>query len=409
MTTVASGSARIAFVARDVPALGHAIYRIVDRAEAGPPVAKDAEGDRIENESYRVSVDRLTGALTSLRAKEGDWEALSGPANVVSRELDKGDVWELYHGLDGGSKVAMSNVQAVPKAGEAKLSTEDPDKPGTLRVGPVFSEFRVTHPFANGSFATSVRVANGVRRVEITTSLVNNEKYVRYQALFPTTIAKGVNTHEIPFGSIARPDGVEFPAQNWADYGDGTRGLALLNIGAPGNVQTGGTMMLSLLRSHNLGAYGFGGGYEPGMSSESAFQLGKERTVRYALVPHAGDWREAAVYRDGLEFNNPLIARKVSIHEGILPARWGLLNVSDPHVVVSSLKPGRDGTAVLRVYEATGCPRRGVKVALRPGLASANAVNLLEDAGDPLPVEGNGVTFDLRPFEIKTIALKLAP
>ena len=87
-------------------------------------------------------------------------------------------------------------------------------------------------------------------------------------------------------------------------------------------------MMVSLLRAHTLGAYGFGGGYEPGMSSESGFQIGKERTMRYALVPHAGDWREAGVFRDGLEFNHPLLARVAAPHAGPLPARWGLLEVS---------------------------------------------------------------------------------
>ena len=168
-------------------------------------------------------------------------------------------------------------------------------------------------------------------------------------------------------------------------------------------------MMLSLLRAHTLGGYGFGGGYEPGMSSDSALQLGKERTVRYALVPHAGDWREARVYRDGLEFNNPLIARKAAPHPGPLPKRWGLIDVSDPRVVVSALKPGRDGAAILRVYEATGAPAPGVKVTIHAGVTSANETNLMEDAGAPLPAAPDGLTFDLAPFEIKTIALRLAP
>ena len=87
--------------------------------------------------------------------------------------------------------------------------------------------------------------------------------------------------------------------------------------------------------------------------------------MRYALVPHAGDWREAGVFRDGLEFNHPLICRKVLPHAGTLPARWGLLEVSSPNVVVSALKPGRDGTAVLRVYEAAGQAAPGVKIALQ--------------------------------------------
>ncbi len=252
-----------------------------------------------------------------------------------------------------------------------------------------------------------MRVYNGLRRIEVTTRLVNGEKYVRYQVLFPTSIKEGKTTHEIPFGAIERPGGIEFPAQNWADHGDGRHGLALLNIGLPGNVTTDGTMMISLLRSHNLGAYGFGGGYEPGMSSESGFQLGVERTMRYALVPHAGDWREAGVFRDGLEFNHPLLVRKVLPHAGNLPARWGLLEVSSPNVVVSALKPGRDGTAILRVYEATGRPAPGVKIAFNAGVAEARTASLLEDHQGELKVEDNAVTFDLRPYQILTIRLRL--
>ena len=94
----------------------------------------------------------------------------------------------------------------------------------------------MTRPFGTGRFATTVRLYKGLRRIEVTTRLVNNEKYVRYQVLFPTTIAAGKNTHEIPFGAIERPEAIEFPAQNWVDHGDGRRGLALLNIGLPGNL-----------------------------------------------------------------------------------------------------------------------------------------------------------------------------
>ncbi len=246
-----------------------------------------------------------------------------------------------------------------------------------------------------------------LRRIEVTTRLINQEKYVRYQALFPTTIKQGKSTHEIPFGSIDRPHAIEFPAQNWVDYGDGRHGLAVLNIGLPGNLVTDDTMMVSLLRAHTLGAYGFGGGYEPGMSSDSGLQLGQERTMKYALVPHLGDWREARVFRDGLEFNHPLICRNVLAHAGSLPNRWGLLEVSDPNVVVSSLKPTRDGELALRVYEAAGQPAPGVMIKLRANVLSAREANLLEDVGAELKTEGNTVRLDLTPFEIRTIRLRL--
>jgi alpha-mannosidase len=129
----------------------------------------------------------------------------------------------------------------------------------------------------------------------------------------------------------------------------------------------------------------------------------------YALVPHAGDWRSAGVFRDGLELNHPLLCRKVAAHPGRLPKKWGLLEVSSPDVVVSALSPGREGDAVLRVYEATGRPAPGVSVKLNARVASAHEANLLEDPGKALAVEGNTIRFDLHPFEIKTIRLGLRP
>jgi hypothetical protein len=40
------------------------------------------------------------------------------------------------------------------------------------------------------------------------------------------------------------------------------------------------------------------------------------------------------------------------------------------------------------------------------GVRAAALVNLMEDTLEPVPVEANGVHFDLRPFEIKTLRLE---
>jgi alpha-mannosidase len=168
-------------------------------------------------------------------------------------------------------------------------------------------------------------------------------------------------------------------------------------------------MMLSLARATAIVAYGFGGGYGPGMSSDSGFEFGKQLTFDYAVVPHAGDWREAGIYRAGLEFNNPLIVRKVLPHAGSLPKRWGLLEVSHPNVVLSTLKPGPGGAAILRIYEAAGTPSPQVKIGLKARLLSAEEVNLMEDPGQKLPVANDVVTVDLGPFQIKTLKLQFQP
>ena len=401
--------ARIAFIARDVPAMGYAVYHVLPKTTGTLKVPDADERETLENEFCRLTLDSRTGAIKGLLLKQDQWPVFSKPANVVARQADHGDLWELYRGLDGGSKIAMTRKQPVPLPGQAAFSSEFKRQRGQVKAGPVVHEFRVSHPFGSGAFTTTIRMFAGMRRIDFTTTLVNNERFVRYQALFPTTIADGKNTQAIPFGAMERPLGVEFPAQEWVDYGDGRHGLALLNLGLPGNLVVDGTMMLSLLRSHTLGAYGFGGGYEPGMSSDSGLQLGEERTLDYSLFPHEGDWRQAGVHRAGLEFNNLLVCRKIAPHAGSLPRCWGFLEVSHPDAVVSALKPGAAGTTVVRIYEATGRAISKVKVKLAATVAWACECNLTEDPGGKLKTADDTLEFDLGPFEIKTFKLQLKP
>ncbi len=398
--------AEIAFVARDVPAMGYAVYRLLPLRTPAAAAAEAANESAIENEYYRIEFDPSGGAIARLLVKTDHWEALRGPGNVVAREQDRGDLWELYRTLNGAQLLTMKERHPPPGPGKAVFSGEQAGPPGTVSRGPVFAEFKVSHPFGKkGRFASAVRLYTGLRRIDIRTQLVNDETFVRYRALFPTSIRGGQSVHEIPFGALRRPDGIELPAQNWIDYGNGRRGLALLNRGLPGNNVADGTMMLSLLRSTRIVSYGGdSGGYVPG--SDSSFELNKELTFDYALVPHAGDWCAAGVYREGWEFNHPLVVCAAAAHPGALSKRWGFLEIVPQNIVLSSLKPGADGTAVLRMYEAAGQPTTA-KIRLSAAAAAAEEVNLMEDLGKKLTLAGNSLQVAFRPFEIKTIKFRL--
>jgi alpha-mannosidase len=405
--------AHFAFLARDIPALGFATYHVIPRASrpgassplSGNTSAAQQDQGSIENEFYRVTFNLWTGEMTSLVDKASGWEALRGPGNVVAQEQDGGDLWQLYGTLNGGRSIAMARKVALPDPSRSRLSSEWVGGSGQTTAGVVFSEYSVAHPFGKGNFSTRVRLYAGLHRVDIETQILNNDPYVRYRVLFPTTVQSGKRTDEIPFGAIERPPAQEFPAQNWIDYGDGAHGLALLNCAMPGNNVIENTLALSLFRSAAITAYGYGGGYEPGVSSDTGLELGRTLTLDYSLVPHAGDWRQANVYRAGWEINNPLLVRKVTAHEGSLPLRWGWLDVSQPNVIVSALKPGPGGSVILRVYEASGRPSPGVRIKLYAQLSSAEESDLMEDVGHPLKIEQNSFQFDLHPFEIKTFRL----
>ena len=388
--------AKVAFVARDVPALGLVVYRLVPRCLGRAPVPLEG-GNVIENEFCRVELDLGGGSITSLVDKQSGWEALSGSGNVVMMEEDHGDLWEPYRSLNGGQAVTMKERHPAPPA-----SAVVPGTAGVVTHGPVFSEFTG----ADGRFSTRIRLYAGLRRVEIQSRLLNQDRHVRYRACFPTSIRQGNAFHEIPFGAVPHPEGVECPAQNWIDYGDGSHGLALLNRGLPGNNVADGVMLLSLLRSTTIGGYGFGGGYEPGMSSDTGLELGKQFTFDYALFPHAGAWNEAGVVCEGMAFTHPLLAVTAASAPGTLPRRWGLLELNSSQVLLTALKPGENGGVVVRLYEAAGRPARQIAVRLPAHVIMAQELNLMEDPVGELAIKDHSLILEFRPFEIKTIQLR---
>jgi len=125
-------------------------------------------------------------------------------------------------------------------------------------------------------------------------------------------------------------------------------------------------------------------------------------------MPHQGTWQDAGVYRAGLEFNNPLLSRPASVHAGKLAPRWGLVEISAGHVVLSALKPSRDDEIAVRVYEAAGQPAHNVRMHFAVPLTVVREANLIEDPGGEIAVHGDAFSFDMRPYEIRTFRVRFA-
>jgi alpha-mannosidase len=80
--------------------------------------------------------------------------------------------------------------------------------------------------------------------------------------------------------------------------------------------------------------------------------------------------------------------------------------VDAPNVVIETVKQAEDGNGiVVRLYETQR--RRGVvTLSASFDLAEAERVNLLEETKEALTVDGNQVTFAIRPYQIVTLRLK---
>ena len=413
--------ARILFIARNVPAFGYETFRVVPASgeESSPTdlatshplgglLRFELDHGWLENEFYRVEFDLWTGVITRLFDKINQWEVLSAElpiGNTVVQERDFGNFWQYNGPCKGDEFYPVEGLYPLPAIhANAVDFAHTYLGDGNIRHGKAMIEFRISHPYGTGTFATRVRLYAGLPRMDIQTTLVNQDERVRYRAAFPTSIAQGTITQEIPFGAIERPEG-EFPAQNWIDYSAEGHGVTLLNQGLPGNNVVDGVMMLSLLKCTALeGGYG---DMKLGPLTQEGYEKGKTHIFDYALVTHGGDWRAAQAFRRGMEFNNPLISWKPRKQPGRLAPKMSFLKLVGENVVLSAVKPCPGGM-IVRIYEATG--DRTEPVILEPGWPVKNAfeVNLIEKDGNPLPFDPqtNRLLLNFGPFEIKTIKLE---
>ena len=79
-----------------------------------------------------------------------------------------------------------------------------------------------------------------------------------------------------------------------------------------------------------------------------------------------------------------------------------------PNVVIETVKPCEDGSGdvVVRLYESKRS-RTSCRLSTALKLARARATDMLEQGGKLLLVHDGAIELDFRPFEIKTLRLKL--
>jgi alpha-mannosidase len=237
-----------------------------------------------------------------------------------------------------------------------------------------------------------VRLAADARRVEFHTVVDWQEEHTLLKVCFPLAVHARNATYEMPFGHAERPTHrstswdrarYEVPGHRWADLSEHGFGVALLNDCKYGWSCLGNELRLSLLRS-------------PRMPDPEA-DVGKHEFA-YALMPHAGGWREGGVVAEAACFNAPL--RWTSA-----PVPQSFAAVDDPNLVLDTIKRAEDSDAlVLRLYEAHGARGRAHLRVAAP-FSTACRANALEDDGAALEVGGAGVVLDYRPHEIITVKL----
>jgi alpha-mannosidase len=199
------------------------------------------------------------------------------------------------------------------------------------------------------------------------------------------------------FGAVERPTHAntdadlaqyEVPAHRWADLSEPGFGVSLLNDSRYGHSVFGNLMSLSLLRGT--------------MSPDAQADIGVHR-LRYALYPHAGDWRDADTVREAHCFNRPLLWANGPASDIL---REPLVRAEPANVIIDTLKPAEDGRGfIVRLYESTGCATKA-KLTFGVPLRNVSLSNTLEDRLAAVTVDKNACRLDLRPFQIATLRVE---
>ena len=233
----------------------------------------------------------------------------------------------------------------------------------------------------------------GVDRVEVDLEIENRARDHRLRALWNVENAEAVVAGG-QFDAVRRPvpdsladEGAApfSPHQLWVDAAGedaagGTSGVAVLDQGLPEHEvypnfmgRDGMAIAVTLLRCvGQLSRRGDG----PGILTPEAQCLGRH-TFRLAVLPHAGDWRDARVWQQAHRFATPLVAVQTHAWEG-MANQGSYLEVSAAEWVVTCIKRAEDrDTLILRWFNTVDEPVSGRVRVL--GAKRLRRVNLNEE------------------------------
>lgn len=407
----------VQFVARDVPGIGYKTFWLAPISHVAKPIHKTKF---IENEFFRIEPN-ANGTVTIADQTTG------AVYRNVNRFVDGGDRGDLYNycppendaRIDHPSAPAQIEIEHTAARQSIRMTMH-------YRLPAQLSADRSARAreFVDEKIVTLVSVYPGVRRIDFSTTVENRARDHRLQVEFPAPIVTAYANADQAFDIVQRSldlptdtsDWIEqprpeAPMQSFVSIDDGKIGLTLATRGLPeyqARRDAGGTTLaLTLLRcigwlsrddlSTRRGHAG------PAIETPGAQEIGAH-VFEYALVPHAGDWRNAI--EPAHAFAAPLRTVVAKPHGGSLARSASFVNAAPREFVISAIKKAEDSDGlIVRGYNLAN-ETIEVNIVLWKNFSRATRVNLNEEEIAPVDLQnGREIKIKVRAKEIATIKL----
>jgi alpha-mannosidase len=408
-----SRALELVFVARAVPSLGYKTYYL--RSAEGPDQLPNAAqltldsqndlkeprrplgSDVMENDFYRVTVDKATGRVTLFdKALQRD----------VVKDMEIVAVEER-----GGNYIGIE-----PPSGRTLFSSIDGVE--VEENNAVRAVMRITGRIADVPLTQRLILYRDAKRLDIENTVEwRASRYIGLEQRFPYQAAPAEIRYGVPFGSNAADNLIPNSGphlsdeikkeswlearhiQDWIFAGTAEWGVTvavdhqLVRLGA-------GVIRAEMLRGARFTSVKVVRGDRIG-----SLQYPPAGVYRfnYSLSSGRGDWRANRSYQAGMNFTNPLLPVSVvdDISRKSLPPTRSFCSVAADNLVLSAAKKSDLEPAILfRFYENAGLESQ-VPVSFLGKTPRFREVNLLEEDGEG----GEKQSLAMKPYEIKTIKL----
>lgn len=411
------------FNIESIPAMGHKILRLIT-TDAPAEFVSDlsVNGFEFSNSFITVKVDKKTGNIYSLKKKGVNVDYFSAKAQGNAL-----DIW-MDEPKDPVNGESAWNINLIEKEDPAVLTDIS-----VVESGPVRAVIRVKKEWGNSFFEQDIILYAYSERVDFEFRADWAEKHKFVKVSFPFQIETSFAAYEIPFGYIERYDsgfksdpGVELntpkraweeadqtktevAALRWVNVSDKNNlcGITLLNDSKYGFSQENGMLRMSLIRGPRRGGQGMPDDY----ADQSSHPIVGIHKVKYAIIPHSGNWRNTNTARQGVEFNAPFLSKMTTSHLGKKNHAIRSLNVEPDNVIIETIKKSEDSDDfILRLYEAHGYGCDAV-ITFSHTPQSVQETDMLEwdkyASTESFPITGTKVNIKLNKHEIKTIRVRL--
>lgn len=382
----------IVFIA-EVKPLGYRVYD-VKAADSACKIETDVKAfeHALENDKYQVIFNR-NGDIASVIDKDINRQILDAPIKMAKLS-DTGALsypsWEI-------------RKEDLDKEPEYYANTPEFE---IIEKGPARVSLKITREIGHSIIEQIVSLEAGGQFLKVENNVDWRSRRSLLKAVFPFSCYNKTASYDLGLGVIKRENNTqklyEVPAQKWADItaGNGSFGVSVFSDCKYGwDKPRSNTLRLTCLHTPT-GAF-------TKETRQDLQDLGRNR-FSFAIFSHNEGYENGTQKQNEL-FQKPLIAFQTSARRsGSLSSDFSFAKIGNDNVIIRAVKLAEDTDGIIiRLNEGAGALQKKVSLEFFETIEDAEEVNACEEVKTKAKFKGNKLTFDIKPFGVKTFRIHL--